>query len=98
MPKIHEVYGPLVVGADWLKSTNGNTAPDHWKDNDIWNEVRTRKGVYVFATKPGRSHKPWYVGKTTKTFESEAFADHKMSRYRKVLLKKIERGRPEMFF
>ncbi|MGH7814201.1 MAG: hypothetical protein ACREQI_09390 [Candidatus Binataceae bacterium] len=38
-----------------------------------------------------------YVGKTTKSFEQEAFGDHKLKKYHKALVRQ-KKGKPIFFF
>ncbi len=60
-----------------------------------------RRGCYVFAVrgggKEGGSYTPWYVGRATKSFVQECFADHKLSKYNECLIQ-YRKGRPVLFF
>jgi hypothetical protein len=51
-------------------------------------------GVYVFAMQAGKGIRPWYVGKTTKSFASECFTDNKLLKYNDVVPGK---GRPFLY-
>ena len=50
----------------------------------FWNRHKTLAasiGCYIFAVRAGRGYTPLYVGKTTKSFESECFTSHKRNHY-----------------
>jgi hypothetical protein len=53
--------------------------------------------VYVFSIRAGRGIVPVYVGKATRRFRGEAFADHKRTHYSDALADYV-RGTPVMFF
>ena len=54
------------------------------------------KGCYIFAVRSSRATIPWYVGKTTRGFEHEAFAEHKLNKYSQALIH-VKKGTPLMF-
>lgn len=62
--------------------------------SELWVQVEQRKsglsrakGCYVFGIKTsgGRSILPWYIGKTTRSFDRECFQPHKRVIYGKAL-------------
>lgn len=66
----------------------------------FWEEAKEQKnkiGCYVFAIRAGKGFTPLYVGKTTKSFESECFTDHKINHYN-YALSEYKSGTPVMFF
>jgi hypothetical protein len=68
--------------------------------SDFWNKNKKlckSKGCYVFAIRAGGGYTPLYVGKATKGFIKECFADHKLKHYQ-YALSDYERGTPVMFF
>lgn len=95
------VHGPFPIPHDaHRKGTSKRITRDHAKE--FWAQagargVRSKHGCYVFALAAGRGFSPWYVGKTTKTFEQEAFQDHKLIYYNDVIFKG-HKGKPVMFF
>ena len=52
-------------------------------------------GVYVFAMQAGRGVKPWYVGKTIKSFEEECLTPTKLLKFNEVL---SGHGKPFLYF
>lgn len=54
-----------------------------WKGD--WKEFAGKRGCYVFAFKAAKGYKPVYIGKATKTFKQECFADHKQNKIHKAL-------------
>ncbi|QYY36868.1 hypothetical protein [Ruficoccus sp. ZRK36] len=56
-----------------------------------------KQGCYVFALKAGRGHKPWYVGKATKSMYQECLSLDKLNKYNEVLFKG-NKGTPVLFF
>ncbi len=65
-----------------------------WERNK---KVRKAKGCYIFAVRAGKGYTPLYVGKTTKSFEKECFADHKLNHYHRAL-SEYGKGTPVIFF
>ena len=91
-----EVEGPFKVPMEpgnGTKMIAEDIAP-FWSE---FSRIRNRKGCYVFALRAGQGFTPLYVGKTTKTFEGECFADHKLKHYN-YALRKYNKGTPVMFF
>ena len=60
-------------------------------------EIASSIGCYIFAIRAGRGYKPLYVGKTTKSFESECFTSHKRNHYH-YSLSHYQRCTPIIFF
>ena len=69
---------------------------------DFWNRAEKKHanlshaiGCYVFGIKDGNSVKPFYVGKTARSFKSEVLKFHKINHYNKVVARR--RGYPVLF-
>lgn len=91
-----EVHGPFKIPTERWKS--GRIIP---KDlSEFWEttELGDRCGVYIFAVRAGRGITPIYVGKATRRFRGEAFADHKRANHYSLALARYGRGTPVMFF
>jgi hypothetical protein len=89
------VYGPYRIPVD--KRPAGRRIGDleiFWKDA---NTLKKKCGCYVFGMSASGSLTPYYVGKTTRTFEKECFSSHKIEKYNEALCE-YKRGRPVMFF
>jgi hypothetical protein len=95
---LFRTFGDFSIGLDEY----GNIPDDL---NDFWsiaNAVKIglncAKGCYVFGIRTSGSDlvRPWYVGKTTKAFESECFQSHKRVLYAKAI-SRYERARPCLF-
>lgn len=54
-------------------------------------------GCYVFSLRNGRGSLPYYVGKTTNSFESEVLEPHKISDHYQCVVKD-KKGSPEITF
>lgn len=89
------VHGPFKVPTE--KRKNGRTIPkdlgDFWESTGLAEQC----GVYVFSIRAGRGIVPVYVGKASRRFRGEAFADHKRTHYSDALADYV-RGTPVMFF
>lgn len=96
-----EVVGPFALpfessGKGTSKHISAANVREFWTSEALA-DVRGAMGCYVFALAVGRGYTPWYVGKTTKTFEKEATTDHKLSNYNEVVFKG-HKGTPVLFF
>lgn len=84
------VHGPFKVPVKTEiggKSIDEDCLGDFWSRKEI-KDVADKNGCYVFAVNLAQGAiKPWYVGKTSKGFRGECFADHKQKKYGKVLHK-----------
>lgn len=60
-------------------------------------KYRRKKGCYIFALRNGGGITPYYVGKTTKSFEDESFAPHKISHHYQPTVTRNQ-GTPVMTF
>ena len=92
-----EVHGPFKIKPTVMK---GGKIIDSASVKHFWHlheTDKTKSGVYVFAIRAGRGIIPWYIGKTTKTFESEIFQYQKLTKYHSTLMS-IERGTPVFLF
>ncbi len=54
-------------------------------------------GCYVFVTHTSRGFRPWYVGRTKKSFGQECFQSHKIAKFNKAI-NSVRKGTPMMFF
>ena len=76
----------------------GNICIDKNKLDKFWNDnnMRDKKGIYIFAIRRGKGGiLPYYVGKTKVCFEKECFTPHKIEKYVNILGKT---GTPLMYF
>ncbi len=95
---IYEIVGPLKIPHQkhergrYIEEEN---LPKFWDDHQA-KKIKSKRGCYVFAMKARRGIVPWYVGKTTKSFENECFQSHKLVKYHKAMVKKM--GCPVLFF
>jgi hypothetical protein len=55
------------------------------------------KGCYLFGFRAAKGSKPIYVGKSTNSFKSEVFTDHKLKKY-SIGFGSQAKGTPIMFF
>ena len=73
-------WGPYPVptwARNHVKGIDEDRLADFW-NNTAGEAMASSKGCYIFALENGHSYRPIYVGKTTGTFRSECFADHKL--------------------
>jgi hypothetical protein len=104
MPEAHlnfTVLGPFSLpydspGRGRSKRINLDHALEFWALPEL-DQLRGRFGCYVFALGSGPGFTPWYVGKTTKSFEQEALHYHKLVYYNEVVYRG-RKGKPVMFF
>lgn len=97
MATVFTVAGPFVIPT--TSGKGGRTISDEdlkrfWAEKDA---PAKKTGCYVFGLRAGKGMRPWYVGKATKNFKQEAFADHKLTRYQRALAM-TGKGTPIMFF
>jgi hypothetical protein len=74
-----DVHGPFQVEYDekTARYDVDETAPGV---SQAYAEIKQKYGCYVFATRWGDNFRPWYVGKTTRTFAEEIFEPHKIGK------------------
>jgi len=90
-------YGPFEVPVE-----EGRIVKDELKD--FWDAVEKSNpglkgaiGCYIFATRTGKSPRPWYVGKTERaSFRKESFQPQKLLLYEEAL-RKQKRGTPLLY-
>ena len=94
----YQSFGPFEIPCKQLKKVRNIPMkwPEEWNDG-LLAEFKNRKGCYVYAIKAGKGVRPWYAGKTTTAFKSEAFTADKVVRYNEVL-SDLKRGKPVMYF
>lgn len=67
------------------KVVDTNALWDFWRDT-IGEDLADARGCYVFGFRAGRGITPVYVGRATKTFRQECFAQHKIGKLNTGLL------------
>ncbi len=94
-PVKFRVLGPYKIP---VEIGPGGRVVDRAKLQAFWaqNGQATNKGCYVFAVRGSRSTTPWYVGKTTRGFASEAFTEHKLNKYSQAFIH-VRKGTPILF-
>ncbi len=77
------VHGPFEVPRDGRLIDRDSSA--FW--DYVGEDISCLNGCYIFAVRSGQNGiTPWYAGKTTRAFhENECFADHKVTKYDRVL-------------
>jgi hypothetical protein len=104
MPQSHlglVTYGPYELphdssGRGTSKRIERSHAEEFWAQPEL-DKIRGKQGCYVFALGVSGGFTPWYVGKTTKSFQQESMRDHKLVYYNEVVFKG-NKGTPVMFF
>lgn len=94
MTTIFDVAGPFEIPFDTegrAKHISDGHVKAFW---DIHNQIGGRAGCYIFALRSSKGFSPWYVGKATKSFQQECFADHKLRKYNRLLFKGDKKGAP----
>jgi hypothetical protein len=96
MPVSFEPVGPFEIPITKERSgrlINEQGFADFWSRSGISEKV----GCYIFAMKSKSSnYTPWYVGKTTRNFQSECFTERNILKYTRVLARTT--GTPCMLF
>lgn len=90
-------HGPFKIPIARLpggKEIGAEQIAKFWEQNPDFEDAC---GVYVFAMRSGPGVTPMYVGKATRSFGREAFADHKRVKYGRGL-REYKKGTPVMFF
>lgn len=90
-------HGPFVIPTAKLAAGRSITKSEiskFWIQNPHYASC---VGCYVFGVRAGKGITPLYVGKSTKSFQTEAFEYHKLSKYLPALTS-YKRGTPVMFF
>jgi hypothetical protein len=84
---------PVVVGRGGGRVIDRSRLAEFWADANCGRHV----GCYVFGIRSGRGTLPYYAGRTTNSFEGEAFQPHKITKYNEVLID-VVRGTAVMYF
>ena len=82
------------------KVAEGSELTKIWKavgDHKKGASIATKDGIYIFAMRAARGHRPWYVGKAGSSLKKEVFTGDKVKDYNEVLAAN-ERGTPVLFF
>jgi hypothetical protein len=94
---LFDVHGPrqipTVQGHRGSRYIGPDQGPEFFVEND---DLAQERGCYVFGMRSGGGITPWYVGKTTKSYESECFQPHKLVKYSEALHSGV--GSPVLFF
>jgi hypothetical protein len=101
MPTVFKIHGPCDVpysraATGSAKRIRADGADLFWQAGGAARHASS-KGCYVFGLRSGGGTTPWYVGKTTKTFEQECFTPDKLHKYNDVLWQG-KKGTPVLFF
>lgn len=93
---LFDAHGPLVIKPIPGKSSGYIPVnyPEFW---DLHPALAAKTGCYVFAIRAGKGITPIYVGKTTRSFASECFADHKIASHYAPALARKGKGTLVMF-
>jgi hypothetical protein len=92
-------FEPVFIKIPRKPTTSGFSTIDistFWaKAEEISEGISEAKGCYIFGLAPsGGAPKPWYVGKTTKSFKSEIFTDRNIRIYRECMDEVRKNGAP----
>ena len=92
------VYGPYEVPFDDSGASKYIDTPQKKQFLQLIKDegLSEKQGCYVFALRAGKGHKPWYIGKATKTIRQECAGQHQLQHYNAVL-SKGKKGTPVMF-
>jgi hypothetical protein len=96
LPASFKIRGPFVVPLVKNKRLVKPGCPEFWSKPKV-DKLSDQCGCYVFAMRAGKGITPIYVGKATKTFKQECFADSKIARHYGPALLDYKRGRPVLF-
>ena len=87
--KEYLVHGPFSVSRDEDGKFSAGRADDY-------TEVANKYGCYVYATRFGGSFRPWYAGRTKRSFNQEIFTPHKQQKLENIW-DRFERGELVVF-
>ena len=93
---LFEPLGPYVVpaGAAKKKYVDKEKVLSFWKK---YPKLASRTGCYIYGVRAGKGWTPYYIGKATRDFESEALSDRNLVHFvNKVLNDRT--GTPILFF
>lgn len=96
MPTLFTIHGPIEVPVYQGKAGRTITKDEveaFWKSNSSHAHQR---GCYVFGIRAGKGFTPGYVGKATKSFKQELFANDKLAKYQRFLIDYVK-GTPTLF-
>jgi hypothetical protein len=82
---------PAVKGK-WIKVG----CPDFWSDPRV-QRFAPKFGCYVFAMRAGKGFRPIYIGKATRSFKQECFAQHKIASHYGPAMSNAGKGTPVIF-
>ena len=94
-----DIFGPFQLIGDGVCRLAANQ-DDFWEEVEVQSEgLGAAKGCYVFGigTSGSNKIKPWYVGKTHRSFYVECITPSKWKHY-SVALSKYQRAKPYLFF
>jgi hypothetical protein len=91
-----EPFGPFDMPVDGVHIDTG-LAKEFWQSvEDARQGLQDAIGCYIFAIRAGRGTKPWYVGKTERSFRQEAWQPGKLLLFSKHLDSR-KRGTPVLY-
>jgi hypothetical protein len=98
MAAIFRVFGPYKIPLSRGKKFNciEPGCSEFWTQSETTRLAKER-GCYLFAIRAAKGYRPIYVGKTSKSFERECFASHKIANHYLPALSNTGKGTPVMF-
>ena len=92
--RTYALYGPLRIPRTGDRKRIATKRLNEFWDCDA-DEVAVARGCYIFGIRSAAGTKPWYVGKTRRTFRQECFTDRNQLRFNEVLAER--KGTPVLF-
>ncbi len=89
--KIFKPHGPFAIRE---KRDGTLDIEGFWSDH---RNLSQQHGCYIFAIRAGGGIRPYYVGKTTRTFAEEVFQDRNLAQFYFPVLHMRNRGTPVLF-
>lgn len=77
-----------------VKQITQENIENFWKEH---HHFAGKAGCYIFALRAGKGFTPWYVGKTKRRFDQEAFQPRNVQMYNELLFEGLK-GSPVIFF
>ena len=98
----YEVPHVLIDGSKSYEVADARALAKFWEhvgDHKKGASIATKDGIYIFAMRAARGHRPWYVGKAGSSLKKEVFTGDKVMDYNVVLVANTNRnGTPVLFF
>src|SRR5260370_39064811 len=91
--KIFKTYGPLEIK---VRKDTGELETEHfWTEHS---HLSSQIGCYIFAVRASKGIKPWYVGKTARTFKDEVFTERNLAKFYYPVITATSKGTPVFLF